>query len=69
MIIKFWGRAVGYDYLVRRLKNMWKPKAFMDLVALENDYYLVKFYSVEDFKFARDEGPWMVMDHYLVVKE
>lgn len=29
----------------------------MDLVALNNDYFLVKFYSEEDYKFARDEGP------------
>lgn len=57
LIIKVWGRTVGYNYLMRRLKSMWKPKAFIDLLAVENDYYLVKFHSVEDFKFARDEGP------------
>lgn len=63
------GKTVGYNYLLRRLKNIWKPNAFIDLVALENGYYLVKFYAVEDYKFARDEGPWTILDHYLVVKE
>lgn len=41
----------------------------MELIALENDYFLVKFASIEDYKFAKFEGLWMVMDHYLIVKE
>lgn len=41
----------------------------MDLVALENDYFLIKFASKEDFVFARDQGPWIILDHYLVVRE
>lgn len=69
LIVKVWGRTVGYTYLLKRLKTIWKPKAFLDLVALENGYFLVKFYAMEDYKFARDEGPWTVLDHYLVVKE
>lgn len=69
LIVKVWGRTVGYNYLLKRLKIIWRPKAFLDLVALENGYFLAKFYSVEDFKFARDEGSWTVLDHYLVVKE
>lgn len=69
LIIKLWGRKIGYNFLQKKLQNMWRPKAFMDLVALENDYYLVRFYSKEDFEFARDQGPWSILDHYLVVKE
>lgn len=41
----------------------------MDLVALENNYFLVRFYSKEDYEFARDQRPWTILDHYLVVKE
>lgn len=69
MIIKVWGRTVGYSYLLKKLQSMWRPKAFVDLVALNNDYFLVKFYSEEDYVFARDEGPWTILDHYMVVKE
>lgn len=68
LIIKVWGRRVGYNYLQKKLQSMWRPKAFMDLVALENDYYLVRFYSKDDFEYARDQGPWSILDHYLVVK-
>lgn len=69
LIIKLWGRKIGYNFLQKKLQNMWRPKAFMDLVALENDYFLVRFHSNDDFEFARDQGPWTILDHYLVVKE
>lgn len=69
LIVKLWGRTVGYNYLKKKLESLWHPKAFMDLVALENEYFLVKFYSTEDFEYARDQGPWIILDHYLLVKE
>lgn len=69
LIIKVWGKSVGYNFLLKKLHNIWKPNAFMDLVALENEYFLVKFYSKADYTFARGEGPWTILDHYLVVKE
>ncbi|XP_031093091.1 uncharacterized protein LOC115997607 [Ipomoea triloba] len=69
LIIKVVGRKVGYAYLLWRLNTMWKPKIRMELIALENDYFFVKFGSVEDLEFAMFEGPWMVLDHYLIVKQ
>lgn len=43
LINKVMGRRVGYAYLLRRLNSLWHPKGRMDLIALENDYFLVKF--------------------------
>ncbi|XP_019192739.1 PREDICTED: uncharacterized protein LOC109187040 [Ipomoea nil] len=68
LIIKVMGRRVGYAYLLRRLQTMWRPKANMDLIAIDNDYFLVRFGAVEDLEFAMFEGPWMIMDHYLIVQ-
>lgn len=39
------------------------------MVALEEDYFLVKFHSVTDYEFAKFGGPWMVLEHYLIVQE
>ena len=69
LIVKVLGRTVGYTYLLRRIKALWHPKSHIDLVAMDNDYFLVKFASKDDYNFAKYEGPWMVMDHYLIVKE
>lgn len=41
----------------------------MDLIAMENNYFLVKFHSVEDYEHAQLGGPWMIMDHYLLVRD
>ncbi|XP_031120941.1 uncharacterized protein LOC116024180 [Ipomoea triloba] len=58
------GRKVGYAYLLRRLNSLWRPKGRMELIALDNDYFLVKFGIRDDL-----EGSWMILDHYLIVKE
>ncbi|XP_019198912.1 PREDICTED: uncharacterized protein LOC109192673 [Ipomoea nil] len=68
LIIKVMGRKVGYAYLKRRLTSMWKPQGHMDLIAIANDYFLVRFGTTEDLEFAMYEGPWMILDHYLIVK-
>ncbi|XP_019150527.1 PREDICTED: uncharacterized protein LOC109147321 [Ipomoea nil] len=68
LIIKVMGRKVGYTYLLRRLQSMWRPKGSLDLIAIDNDYFLVRFGLVDDLEFAMYEGPWMVLEHYLIVK-
>ncbi|XVF63619.1 hypothetical protein PTKIN_Ptkin09bG0101200 [Pterospermum kingtungense] len=49
-----------------RMTSLWKPKPLIELLALENDYFLVKFTSLDDYEFAKYEGPCMIMDHYLI---
>lgn len=48
---------------------MWKPESPFELITLDFDYYLAKFEALNDYEFAKFEGPWMIMDHYLVVQE
>lgn len=69
LIIKVMGKRVGYAYLLRRLVTIWHPKSKIELITLENDYFLVKLGSVIDYEFAKYGGPWMIMEHYLIVKE
>lgn len=69
LIIKVLGRKVGYTYLCKQLHKLWHPKAKMELVALDDEYFLVKFNSVDDYEFAKYSGPWMILEHYLIVKD
>ena len=46
---------------------MWRPKASLDLVAMDNGFFLVKFSSVDDCEFVKCGGPWLIFDHYLTV--
>ncbi|XP_019184629.1 PREDICTED: uncharacterized protein LOC109179582 [Ipomoea nil] len=68
IIVKVMGRNVGYAYLLRRLTSMWKPNGKMDPIAIDSGYFIVRFGAVEDLEHAMFEGPWMIMDHYLIVK-
>lgn len=69
LIIKLIGRSIGYAYLSRRVKELWKPKSPIDLIALDNDFFLARFNSREDFDFALEGGPWIIADHYLSVRQ
>ncbi|XP_019172110.1 PREDICTED: uncharacterized protein LOC109167542 [Ipomoea nil] len=69
LIIRILGRKVGYSYLLQRLQKMWKPEACFDLITLDHEYYIVRFESQRDYDFAKFEGPWSVLDHYVVVQE
>nr|GMD33042.1 uncharacterized protein LOC109175269 [Ipomoea batatas] len=69
LIIRVLGRTVSYTYLLQRLQRMWKPEGVFDLIIISHDYYIAKFEALKDYEFAKFEGPWMVLDHYLVVQE
>lgn len=69
LIIKVMGRSVGYNYLLNRIRTLWRPKNLMELMAINDDYFLVRFASEADYNYAKYGGPWMVLEHYLIVKE
>ena len=41
----------------------------VDLVALDDDLFLVKFSAIEDNEYAMLRGPWMIFNHYLTVRQ
>ena len=41
----------------------------VDLVALDDDFFLVKFSVVDDYEYAMLRGPWMIFNHYLTVRQ
>ncbi|XVF80636.1 hypothetical protein PTKIN_Ptkin15bG0090000 [Pterospermum kingtungense] len=67
LIGKVLRRSVGYNTLLRRIMALWRPKLKIEMVAIENDYFLIKFKSSGDYHYTKFEGPWMVMEHYLIV--
>ncbi|XP_031127518.1 uncharacterized protein LOC116029609 [Ipomoea triloba] len=69
LIIRVLGRTVNYTFLQQRLQRMWKPEGSFDLIAISHEYYIARFEALKDYEFAKFEGPWMILDHYLVVQE
>lgn len=67
LIIKLLGHTVGYTFLVRRLKALWRIKSLMDVIDVGHDVYVVRFMSKEEYERALFDGPWIIADHYLAV--
>uniref|UniRef100_A0A7N2MUV0 CCHC-type domain-containing protein n=1 Tax=Quercus lobata TaxID=97700 RepID=A0A7N2MUV0_QUELO len=52
LIVKVFGRSVGYNYLTFKLNDLWKPVARMDCVDLSKDFFLIKFSDEADYDKA-----------------
>ncbi|KAF7839253.1 uncharacterized protein G2W53_007735 [Senna tora] len=68
LIIKLLGKTVGFKFLLRKVNQMWGRTGEIDLMDLGNDYYLAKFDTYYDREFALTGGPWIVLDHCLIVR-
>lgn len=68
VVVKLLGRMIGIKSLESRLKDMWERKGELSVTDVPNDYYIVLFDSKDDYVYALEGGPWMIYDHYLMVR-
>ena len=68
MIVKLLGRSIGFNLLLKKIKELWRPTTTIELVALDNRFFMVKFTAREDYEFAKFGGPWMIFTHYLTIQ-
>ena len=68
LIVKVYGRSVGFNYLHNRLLSMWKPAGRLDCVDLGNGFFLTRFYLREDFETVLKRGPWFIGGFFLSVR-
>ncbi|KAJ8749886.1 hypothetical protein K2173_013801 [Erythroxylum novogranatense] len=68
VIIKLLGRRITYNVLSNKLDGLWRTKQPFHLLTLENDYYMAKFQSKEDYVMVLSEGPWLVFGHCLTIQ-
>ncbi|GAU17846.1 hypothetical protein TSUD_329720 [Trifolium subterraneum] len=69
VLVKLLGRKIGYKALETRLKQMWVRNGIINIVDVGHDFFLVTFTNKEDHYRALIEGPWLIYDNYLVVRE
>nr|POE91199.1 hypothetical protein CFP56_37804 [Quercus suber] len=68
LIVKVYGKSVGFNYLTFKINALWKPIARMDCVNLGKDYFLIRFSNDEDYDKVLRGGPWFVGGHFLAIK-
>ncbi|KAJ4832638.1 hypothetical protein Tsubulata_001385 [Turnera subulata] len=68
VIVKLWGRPMGYKLLCNRLQRLWGLRGGFRVLDLDLNYYLVRLADNYDYIRALTGGPWVILDHYLTVE-
>ena len=68
LIVKVYGKSVGYSYLTFKLNALWKPSVRMDCVNLGHGFFLIKFSDDSDYDKVLWGGPWFIGEHFLAIK-
>ena len=68
LIVKVFGRTMGFNYLTFKINALWRPTTKMDCVNLGKDYFLIKFHSFDDYDNVLKGGPWFIGEHFLAIK-
>lgn len=68
IIVKVFGRTVGFHFLQTKHLSLWKPGGRMDLVDLRRDFFLIRFGLKEDIDRVIAGGPWFIGEHFLSIR-
>ena len=69
LIMRVYGRTMGFNYLTFKINALWKPIAKLDCVNLGNDFFFIRFSNNEDYDKVLKGGPWFVGEHFLAIKQ
>ncbi|KAH1113809.1 hypothetical protein J1N35_007187 [Gossypium stocksii] len=68
VIIKMLGRKIKFNTLCSKLHAICRPTCTFQLMDLNNDYYIVKFQTKEDYEKALTKGPWVIYGQSLTMQ-
>lgn len=68
LIVKVFGRLVGFSFLHSKIMALWKPVGRVDCVDLSCEFYLMRFSVKEDYDQVLRKGPWFIGEHFLSIR-
>ncbi|KAI9128895.1 hypothetical protein K1719_000378 [Acacia pycnantha] len=68
VIVKLLGRNIGYKSLLSILQTLWAKYGIINLINVGSGFFVVKLSNKDDYLNALTGGPWMLFDHYLIVR-
>ncbi|KAF7842622.1 Zinc finger, CCHC-type [Senna tora] len=68
VIIKLLGKNVGFKFLNTKLRALWKVKGDFEIIDVGRGYFQVIFSLEEDVAMILEGGPWVILDHYLIIR-
>lgn len=67
LVVKPLGRNISYRVLSQRLNDLWMLSGRLEIIDLEEGFYVVRFYNPEDYWHVLNNGPWIIQGHYLTI--
>lgn len=68
LIVCLLGRKVSLKYMTIKIQHLWAKRGTVKVVDISNDFFMVSFSDDGDYRHALLEGPWLILDHYLLVQ-
>lgn len=68
LIVKVYGRSVGFNYIQAKLNALWKPTGRLDVIDLGEEFFLTRFSCKDDHAKVLRNGPWFIGEHFLSLR-
>ena len=68
LIVRVYGRSIGFNYIQTKLNALWKPTGRMDVIILGKEFFLTRFSCKEDHDVVLKKGPWFIGEQFLSIK-
>ena len=68
LIIKVFGKSVGFKYMDFKVRSLWKPLGDMQCIDLGSDYFLICFKLEDDYWKVVNGGPWFINQQFLTIR-
>ncbi|KAJ1394588.1 Endonuclease/exonuclease/phosphatase superfamily [Sesbania bispinosa] len=68
LLEKLLGKHMSLRYFHALLLKLWRQKGNMEVIDIDYEYFVIKFEDFDDLQHVLDDGPWMLADHYIVIK-
>ncbi|XP_061346565.1 uncharacterized protein LOC133292202 [Gastrolobium bilobum] len=69
LIVKLLGKRIEVGFMKKRLETLWAKAGNITVADLGNEFFSVRFSSLEDLNLAITGGPWVILGHYLAIRK
>lgn len=66
---KLLGRNISLNVMQQRLYGLWKMENGFQLIYVDGEVFIARFYTRDDYFRVLEKGPWIVLGHYLSVRK
>ena len=69
LIIKAFGKSLGFKYINYKIRAIWKPQGELQGIDLGLNYFLIRFKLKEDYWKVLNKGPWFISQQFLTMRQ